>query len=214
MIFAKDVVICFTKVEEKPIDLTKQDIFFGMIPLITALNATDYLYFVLLEYMNLILPPLKICVYRMKKSTMRNILFPAFIILLAQVGLFAQTNPQPVYPPKVNDFAPILNFMASPALEGRETGQQGSAVAAEYIASMMQHLGLKPYKTNGGSNYRPTDYFQEFRLLRQTAGNASVDVIVSKEQKPELQLRAGSDFKVFNRDKAAFGVRRIFFQHN
>ncbi|MFN8134227.1 MAG: M28 family peptidase [Bacteroidales bacterium] len=134
----------------------------------------------------------------MKKSLIRNILFPAYLILVFQAGLLAQTKTQPVYPPKVNDFAPILNFLASPALEGRETGQQGGIVAAEYIASMMHYLGLKPYKTNAELTYRPTDYFQEFKLLRQTAGNASVDVIISKEQKPKLQLRAASDFRVFN----------------
>ena len=132
----------------------------------------------------------------MKKSIIRNILFLAFSILFAQAGVLAQTKPQPVHSPQVNDFAPILNFLASPALEGRETGQQGGIVAAEYIASMMQHLGLKPYKTNAASTYRPTDYFQEFQLLRQTAGDASLDVMISKEQK--LKLQAGSDFRVFN----------------
>jgi hypothetical protein len=38
-----------------------------------------------------------------------------------------------------------LAFLSSDALEGREAGKQGGKVAAEYIKSVLQDVGVKPY---------------------------------------------------------------------
>ncbi|KAA6349354.1 hypothetical protein EZS27_003182, partial [termite gut metagenome] len=38
-----------------------------------------------------------------------------------------------------------LAFLSSDALQGREAGKQGGKVAAAYIKSVLQDLGVKPY---------------------------------------------------------------------
>ena len=43
-----------------------------------------------------------------------------------------------------NDLSAHLHFIASPELEGRETTFRGQKIAARYIASVFQKLGLKP----------------------------------------------------------------------
>lgn len=52
------------------------------------------------------------------------------------------------------NFKAYVEFLADDALEGRETGTMGAAIAAGYIAAEFQHLGLKPISEDG--------YFQEF----------------------------------------------------
>ena len=50
-----------------------------------------------------------------------------------------------------------LEYLASDALEGRETGTQGEALAAEYISKTFQDLGLMPMGSEGS-------YYQEFEF--------------------------------------------------
>ena len=71
-----------------------------------------------------------------------------------------------------------LDFLASDWMEGRETGEKGIELAADYIASMFQVYGLKPginkKKQYGKADVyksRPLDndslsYFQEFALIK------------------------------------------------
>ncbi|HHG85533.1 MAG TPA: hypothetical protein ENJ82_12370, partial [Bacteroidetes bacterium] len=54
------------------------------------------------------------------------------------------------------DLEAHLSFLASDACEGRETGRHGQKVAAQYLASQFQKIGLKP--GNNGS------WVQEFEL--------------------------------------------------
>src|SRR5688572_4183581 len=42
------------------------------------------------------------------------------------------------------DLEALLSFIASDELEGRETGTRGQKVAARYLASQFQKIGLKP----------------------------------------------------------------------
>jgi hypothetical protein len=56
-----------------------------------------------------------------------------------------------------NDLSARLHFIASPELEGRETTTRGQKVAARYIASEFQKLGLKPIGDSGS-------YFQQFNV--------------------------------------------------
>ncbi|MDR2584602.1 MAG: M28 family peptidase [Prevotellaceae bacterium] len=64
------------------------------------------------------------------------------ITALLLSALFA--NAQSGWQPTQNELAGPLNFLASPLLEGRETGKRGNSIAAEYIASMMELYGLTP----------------------------------------------------------------------
>ncbi|HEX9828727.1 MAG TPA: M28 family peptidase [Bacteroidota bacterium] len=55
------------------------------------------------------------------------------------------------------DLKAHLTFLASPELEGRETTYRGQKIAAKYIASVFQKLGLQPVGDNG-------TYYQHFDL--------------------------------------------------
>jgi Zn-dependent M28 family amino/carboxypeptidase len=81
-----------------------------------------------------------------------------------------------------------LSFLASDALEGRETGKQGGLVAAEYIKAILKELGIKPlYDT----------YFQSFEAYspireRQVDFQVNPDSIARYKQAPayrRLNLR-------------------------
>ena len=54
-----------------------------------------------------------------------------------------------------------LGFLASDWTEGRETGTRGEFLAGDYIASMLQLYGVKPFGDEGS-------YFQNFVLLKIT----------------------------------------------
>ena len=58
-----------------------------------------------------------------------------------------------------------IEFLADDALEGRMTGSEGAAQAAEHIATQFAHLNLKPVGDK-------SDYFQEFDF---TAGRRVID---------------------------------------
>ena len=73
----------------------------------------------------------------------------ALPVLLVQ-GLLAQT-PGSV----LQDLRIDIIYLSSDYLEGRETGTKGELLAAEYIATRFQELGLVPKGDNG-------TYFQEF----------------------------------------------------
>lgn len=66
--------------------------------------------------------------------------------------------------PEATDFAPIVQFLSSPELEGRMTGEKGNKIAALYIASNMQQLRLKPFIHSAGKSTDAYDYFQEFQV--------------------------------------------------
>jgi hypothetical protein len=54
---------------------------------------------------------------------------------------------------------PVVRFLASPRLEGRESGTRGCEVAADYLASAYQAAGLQPGSKEG--------YLQRFDLVRR-----------------------------------------------
>lgn len=56
----------------------------------------------------------------------------------------------------VSQLVEVVEFLASDELEGRDTGSDGEAIAARYIASKMKSMGLNPKGTN--------EYFQEFNV--------------------------------------------------
>jgi hypothetical protein len=53
-----------------------------------------------------------------------------------------------------------VRFLASPRLEGRETGTRGAEIAADYMVSVFQAAGLQPGSKEG--------FLQRFDLLRRT----------------------------------------------
>jgi len=121
------------------------------------------------------------------------------VLLLSFYWSVAQTNEQQVSSPEIRVFAPILRFLASPGLEGRETGNQGGTIAADYIASMMHIMGLKPFqKVDTLNDATLPDYFQTFGLLRFWAEKNPVIIKSSEKGNEPLQLIANKDFSVKN----------------
>jgi len=66
-----------------------------------------------------------------------------------------------------------LGFLSSDWTEGRETGEKGEYLASDYIASMLQLYGVKPYggyqRGSGHTNNNPDNersFFQNFILLK------------------------------------------------
>ena len=75
------------------------------------------------------------------------------VLLLSGWSVFAQSGWQP----EQKELAGPLYFLSSPLTEGREAGERGSMIAAEYIASVMMQIGLTPAGDNG-------DWFQHFEV--------------------------------------------------
>jgi hypothetical protein len=72
-----------------------------------------------------------------------------------------------------NLIMPHLRFLSSDELEGRETGKHGQKVAARYIASVFERLGLKPVGDSG-------TYFQKFPVYESRLGLQNRVTVQSK----------------------------------
>ena len=75
-----------------------------------------------------------------------------------------------------------LSFIASDELEGRDTPSRGLDLAARYLASRLQALGVKPGGDDGG-------YFQRFGTTRRTVDPAKATVTLG-----ERTYSYGDDF--------------------
>lgn len=121
-------------------------------------------------------------------------------------------------PPSQSDFTPIQAFLSSDLMEGRETGERGSNLASEYIASMMQLNGLQPF-----GDRLPTDhirkedspgrsFYQTFGLIRYRVDTATLGLVANT-----AKGRAGSnwiykiDFKVNPVAQGGQGETRLVF---
>ena len=85
---------------------------------------------------------------------MKNILLPLFIGL--SFTMFSQNNVKYAETINTTDLEKHLTVLASDSLEGRETGQKGQKMAADYIMNHFKNIGVPPYKWN--------TYYQHFRV--------------------------------------------------
>jgi hypothetical protein len=102
-----------------------------------------------------------------------------------------------------------LGFLASDWTEGREAGEKGESMAADYIASMLQLYGVKPggdliFNRNFDGNLQTSErsYFQNFILIKTTPGKV-----------PEMKLKSESGNSVRTTDftyNVDFTSRSIF----
>jgi len=81
-----------------------------------------------------------------------------------------------------NDLSARLHFIASPELEGREATFRGQKVAARYIGSEFQRLGLKPIG-DGGS------YFQRFSVEVTRPSDESKITVSNKQGEKNFFFR-------------------------
>lgn len=91
-----------------------------------------------------------------------------------------------------------LDFLASDWMEGRNTGTKGIAMAADYITSMYQVYGIKPFKTpmvgrtGGGRGMQnqigEQGYFQDFTMLKtQTSKEHQLSIVTTKDKNNFVQ---------------------------
>ena len=102
---------------------------------------------------------------------MKKVLFS--LALLFSVSGIAQDSTAINYANtiQVEDLQKHLYILASDSLEGRETGQKGQKLAADYIARHFNEIGIAPY--NGET------YYQTFPLLTQKLKSSSL--IINKQ---------------------------------
>jgi hypothetical protein len=84
----------------------------------------------------------------MKKKSSLILFFPFF--------LFAQENIKFSETIIIEDLKRHLNILASDSLEGRETGEKGQKMAADYIMNHFKDIGIPPYNKKS--------YYQKFRV--------------------------------------------------
>ena len=115
-----------------------------------------------------------------------------FLILLIPCALVLAQNPRIPKEARVgyqsintNDLSARLHFIASPELEGRETTTRGQKVAARYIASEFQRLGLKPIGDSGS-------YFQRFNVEVTKISDKSTLAVTTKQGTSTFTI--GKDF--------------------
>jgi hypothetical protein len=80
-----------------------------------------------------------------------------------------------------NDLRRHIDYLASPALEGRPTGGTGARKAADYLAEKLREAGLRPFSSDG-------NWFQEFPF------NAGVRVVTNQNQLSVLQGEVATVF--------------------
>jgi len=81
-----------------------------------------------------------------------------------------------------NSLSARLHFLASPDLEGRETTFRGQKIAAQYIASEFQRLGLRPIGDSGS-------YFQRFGVEATKISDKSKIAVTGKRGTSNFALQ-------------------------
>jgi len=103
-----------------------------------------------------------------------------------------------------------LEFLASDWMEGRNTGEKGEFMAADYIASMFRVYGLKPggdmqwvrpsreERSNGQKPYEEQTFYQNFALIQYTEGAEQSFAIIEKGKHGEKKYQLGyqTDFTI------------------
>jgi hypothetical protein len=101
-----------------------------------------------------------------------------------------------------------MDFLASDWMEGRAAGEKGERMAGDYIASMLQLYGVKPYgdipKSRSGQVNQSRTYFQNFVLLKTLPGEEQAMQIRSVEGKTvkATSLTKDVDFTIWATDPA------------
>src|SRR5437762_4559935 len=124
----------------------------------------------------------------------RNLTLITAFILISSVSLSAQ---QPALTPDLrgvldrisaDSLRGHLSFIASDALEGRNTPSRGLDIAAEYIAAQFRRAGLEPAGDDG--------YFQNANFV---LADTPMDAF-------ELKVKAGTETLIIAKDQVSFNI--------
>ena len=103
-----------------------------------------------------------------------------------------------------------LGFLASDWMEGRQTGEKGEYLAADYIASMLQLFGVKPggdYPRSRVSSFVPEgtgrSYFQNFVLLKTSDGEDQILKVICGEGSATTTLNLVYNVDFISRNTAS-----------
>jgi hypothetical protein len=119
------------------------------------------------------------------------ILFIIIIPFLGSQTTVAQKKKPPAQPSSLlvitpEMLRPHLRFLSSDELEGRETTKRGQKVAARYLASQFERMGLQPAGDSG-------TYFQRFFLYQSRIGEGS-EIALSGAKDTAVVRGYGKDF--------------------
>ena len=148
-----------------------------------------------------------------KRSRFKLVILSILIFLC--IKLNAQNPVSENKPIEISDFAPMHKFLSSDWMEGRETGEKGSFIASDYIASMMEVYGIEPYgDTREPSTFDKNNrlYFQTFEVIKYKTETASLALVSqNKDSRVVTQFSLGIDFEVQAACKSISGEGNIVF---
>ena len=104
-----------------------------------------------------------------------------------------------------------ITILASDSLEGREVGQPGEELAAEYMSNYFNHIGIPPYKDS--------TYYQEIPLEKRVIESVNIkiggDQYDFKDDRTQWTAkgRAG-DYEVFSGKNIGFDHTSPRFNYN
>ena len=110
----------------------------------------------------------------------------ALTALLAACGEQAPRAEAAVVTADANALQSHLEFLASDALEGRDTGSRGHEIAAQYIAAQFKALNLEPAGDDG-------TYYQRIAFRRSTLVEGSAGMVVDTGDSL-VELEYGEEF--------------------
>lgn len=137
--------------------------------------------------------------------------FVTFFLLLTGISVFAQTEEEKGLAAITHEAVKgQLEFLASDWTEGRAVGTKGAYMASDYIASMFQVYGIKPFgdeftesvsRRQWMAGIRPktgVSYFQNFSLIQYEAGDEQSFSVISKGENSEksVDFAYKTDFSV------------------
>ncbi len=122
---------------------------------------------------------------KLKTRNMNYILLPAIFLLTT---LFGNAQPKSSLGMKhymdmisPEGLSSSLHFITSDHFEGRGAGTAGEKLAAQYLASCYQWMGITAIKVGKNSNDPLENYFQEFQFARNNKTISSQNVIAFME---------------------------------
>ncbi|MBM3435572.1 MAG: M20/M25/M40 family metallo-hydrolase, partial [Bacteroidetes bacterium] len=123
---------------------------------------------------------------------LRNLLL---LFLLLPVVVRTQTTGEI----SISDFKGTMSVLASGWMEGREAGEKGCAMAADYVASVMESYGLQPFgdSLKHENQISGRSYFQNFTLIRYTTEEATLSFADSDNSGKSEQYSFRTDFRVY-----------------
>ena len=111
------------------------------------------------------------------------LLFVTIVLSVSQLTAAQNTTPNPAA-----RWLSHIQYLASDALAGRETGSEGHRRAAEYVAAAFKRAGLKPGGTQG--HFQPVKFISRkiveeqssLAIIRNPKGSAAATRSAKKNQ--------------------------------